>query len=523
MDTTIIVLELQQQVALLAARVNELLAQNAKQEILIKHYENQILLLKRQKFGQSSEKYSTGDCHQLNFLGEPENTPIPEPETEDITYSRKKRKGKREEDLSGLPVERIDHELPENGRGCPECGESMKDIGVDIRRELKLIPAQVIVVEHATHAYACDNPVCEENTGGVTIVKAESPKPIIPGSLASSSLVAHIAYQKYSNGLPLYRLEKGFQYDGVIISRQTMSNWVMKCAEIYLLAIYLMLKTFLLKESVLHADETTVQVLREPGRDPQSKSYEWVYRTSGCCENKIVIYDYQETRKREHPEEFLKDFKGFLHTDGYEVYHGLPPDIVIVGCWSHARRYWEKILKTIAKDKRKGTDAERGVAYINMLFDLEREFKNLSPEERYKARLEKSKPIADAFFAWADKLSALPKSPLGEARHYALSQQKYLENVFLDGRTELSNNRCERSVKPFVMGRKNWLFSNTPDGAKASSVMYSIIETAKENGLHPFHYLKFLLETLPNTTTGNLEALLPWSVSLPEVCRVTVK
>ena len=286
---------------------------------------------------------------------------------------------------------------------------------------------------------------------------------------------------------------------------------------------HLLLKSFLLKESVIHADETTHQVLREPGRAPQTKSYEWLYRTSGCSERKIVIFDYKETRGQEHPQKFLADFKGFLHCDGYQSYHNLNSDITVVGCWYHARSYFEKILKSIPKDKRKGTDAWHGVAFINHLFDLERDFKNLSPEERRKERLEKSKPISDAFFEWAFKLGALPKTPLGHAAHYALSQRKYLENIFRDGRLELSNNRAERTIKSFVMGRKAWLFSNTPNGAAASSAMYSILETAKENNLHPYHYLKFLLETLPNSTTNDIESLLPWSQSLPECCYAPLK
>jgi hypothetical protein len=219
----------------------------------------------------------------------------------------------------------------------------------------------------------------------------------------------------------------------------------------------------------------------------------------------------------------LKNFKGFLHCDGYQSYHNLHSGITIVGCWFHARSYFEKILKSIPKDKRKGTDAYHGVAFVNRLFDLERDFKELSPEERYRQRLEKSKPIADAFFAWVGNLNALPKTPLGQAKHYALSQRKYLENIFLDGRLEFSNNRAERSIKSFVMGRKAWLFSNTPNGAAASSIMYSIVETAKENHLHPYQYLKFLLETLPGTTTNQLEALLPWSDSLPDWCRMPIK
>jgi len=494
--------------------------QMAKMEALLQYYEAQFRLLRRRQFGASSERTDSDICRQLNLFGEVEIAPPPTPDTEEITCKRKKRKGKREEDLSSLPVVRVEHELPEGERGCPNCATPMRDIGVTIRREIEIIPAQAILKEHATHTYACPNPECLEEEGESTFVKANAPKPLISGSLASPSLVAHIAMQKYSNGMPLYRIEKGFQYDGVNISRQNMANWVIKCVQLYLISIYALLKSYLLTESVLHADETTVQVLHELGRAATQKSYEWIYRTSGCSGRKIVIYDYKETRKQEHPKEFLKNFAGFLHTDGYQAYHNLPPEITVVGCWSHARRPWENLWKTLPEEKRAGSDAETGLAYINALFKLEREFAKLTPQERYEKRLEKSKPIADAFFAWAQSLGALPKSPLGQAVHYALSQRQYLENVFLDGRLELSNNRCERSVKPFVQGRKLWLFSNTPDGAEASSVMYSIIETAKENGLHPFHYVKFLLETLSHSTTDNTEALLPWSETLPDWCRV---
>jgi transposase len=323
--------------------------------------------------------------------------------------------------------------------------------------------------------------------------------------------------------MPLYRIEKGLEIDGVNISRQNMANWVIKCAELYLLSLYLMLITFLLKADVLHADETTIQVLRESDRAPQTKSYMWVYRTSGCSEHKIIIYDYKETRSQKHPQEFLGSFEGYLHTDGYQAYHNLPGGIIIVGCWAHARRYFEKILKTLPNDKRKGSDAGRGVAYINKLFELEREFAELTPDERYEKRLAQSKPICEAFFEWVWNLGALPKSLLGEAAHYALSQRKYLENVFLDGRLELSNNRCERSIKPFVMGRKAWLFSCTTNCADASSIMYSIVETAKENGLHPYHYIKYLLEVLPDMQQSDIEHLLPWSDSIPEYCRIPAK
>lgn len=526
--------ELQSNIETLIAQNDTLIAQNdtltqlvAKQSALIKYYEEQFLLAQRRRFGASSEKaiIDEGTYRQINLFGEAAEEAVknlPEPELEEVTFKRKKQKGKRDGDLAGLPVERIEYELSEEERICSVCGEIMRDMGIgEVRRSLKLIPAKVIVVEEAAHSYVCDH--CEKTTIHTPIIKAVMPKPLISGSLASPSLVAHIIAQKYSNGMPLYRIENGFLYDGVVVSRQTMSNWVVTCAQTYLLGFWLKLSDELRKETVTHADETPVQVLREPERTAKNKSYEWVYRTGKCANHQIVIYDYQETRKKEHPEAFLKGFTGYVHTDGYQVYHGLPSGIVVVGCWAHARRYWENALKVIDQAKRKGTDAERGVAYINELFKLERKFEKLSPEERYQKRLEQSKPIMDAFFAWAGALEVLPKSKLGEAVGYAFSQREFLENVLLDGRLELSNNRAERAVKPFVMGRKAWLFSNTPDGAKASSILYSIIETAKANGLHPYNYMKFLLETLPSATSNSLDALLPWSDSLPEDCIAPVK
>ena len=212
-----------------------------------------------------------------------------------------------------------------------------------------------------------------------------------------------------------------------------------------------------------------------------------------------------------------------MHSDGYQVYHNLPPGIIPVGCWFHAREYWEKLYKTIPEDKRDGSNAERGLVYCNLLFAFEDEFRDLTPEDRYKMRLKYSKPVSDDFFAWVGSINALPKSLLGEAVNYAINQREYLENVWLDGRLELSNNRAERSIKPFVTGRKNWLFSNTPNGAEASSILYSIVETAKENGLKPLQYIQFLLEKLPNTSTNGLEDLLPWRKSLPDCCRSPVK
>ena len=499
-------------------------AQIAKMEALIKYYEEQFKLAQRRQFGSSSEQ-TPNQLRFENMFNEVEDQAdpsLPEPVLEEISYKRKKRKGKRGEDLSGLPIERIDYELPESERVCPECGDLMEDIGVKVRDELEIVPAKVIHKEHAVHAYACAK--CNKEGDQAAIVRAEPPTPLISGSLASPSAVAYLVSQKYVNGTPLYRIEKGLSYDGVVLSRQTMANWLVYCAQHYLISIYSLLITLLLKGSICHADETTVQVLHEPGREAKTKSYEWLYRTGRAEEHQIVIYEYQRTRMHDHPGAFLKGFVGYLHTDGYQAYHKLPSNIVVVGCWSHARRYWEKLYETIeGADARAGSNAERGLVYINLLFAYEFEFRELDPKERLKKRLEYSKPVSDEFFDWVSTIHALPKSLLGQAVHYALSQREYLENIYLDGRLEISNNAAERSIKPFVQGRKLWLFSNTPNGAEASSIYYSLVETAKENNLNPFQYIKFLLEALPATKVSELDTLLPWSASLPDDCRVPIK
>jgi len=516
--------EMEQKIQSLESLVVSQSEQIAKMGALIKYYEEQFKLAQRRQFGSSSEQ-TPNQLRFENMFNEIEDQAdpsLPEPTLEEITYKRKKRKGKRGEDLSGLPVERTDYELPEAGRVCPECGELMRDIGVTIRNEIEIVPAKVIHREHAVHAYGCAN--CAKDGDYSSITRAVAPVPLISGSLASPSAVAHIATQKYVDGVPLYRTEKGFSYNGFVLSRQTMSNWLVYCGLNYLASIYALLITFLREESLAHADETTVQVLQEPGRDAKTKSYEWLYRTGAHAKRAIVIFEYQETRKQDHPREFLQGFKGYLHCDGYQVYHNLPPDIIIVGCWSHARRYWQKLYDAIKVVKeREGSDAERGLVYINLLFAFEHDFRDLSSEERFAKRLEYSKPVSDEFFEWVESLHAIPKSLLGEAVHYALAQRKYLENVYLDGRLELSNNRAERSIRPFVQGRKQWLFSNTPNGAEASSIFYSLVETAKENRLNPFQYIKYLLEVLPTAKATNLEALLPWSESLPDNCRVPQK
>ncbi|MGB9825197.1 MAG: IS66 family transposase, partial [Desulfofundulus sp.] len=276
---------------------------------------------------------------------------------------------------------------------------------------------------------------------------------------------------------------------------------------------------------LLYADETTLQVLHEPGRAAQTQSYLWLYRT-GHTGPPIILYEYQTTRGGQHPQKFLSGFKGYLHVDGYAGYNGLP-NVTLVGCWAHARRKFDEALKALPDTKRSAAvAAKEGLEFCNRLFAIERDLKDVTPEERYQKRLKESLPLLDAFWAWLNQQSSqvLPKSAFGQAVNYCLSQWDKLVAFLQDGRLEISNKRSERSIKPFVIGRKNWLFANTPRGTQASATIYSIVETAKENGLNPFRYLTYLFETLPNMDITNqtaLDQVLPWSDSIPSDCRLS--
>jgi transposase len=517
--------------AALEAENRELKNNNEELSVQVKLLTEELLLLRQRLFGRSSEKtVIQTDDNQLSLFNEAEQEAVIvdlQAETEEITYKRRKPKGKREMDLIGFPTEEIVHELPENERFCPCCCKPLRVCGHDVlRRELIIIPAQYKVIKHMQTVYVCDNTVCQDTEDRTTMVKADVPAPLIPGSgVASASLAAHIAHQKYTMALPLYRQEQEFKRENIFISRQTMANWIIYTAANYLTPVYEAMKSALIKNGVLHADETTVQVLNELGKQPSSKSYMWVYRTSCDTERHIVLFEYKPNRKHENPQVFLEGFAGYLHSDGYQAYHNLPQDIIVVGCWAHMRRKFTDILKSLPDYNRPHSSAQTGKDYCDKLFELEREFAGLPASDNFKARhearLELSKPVMNEFFAWAESINALPKSALGRSLAYALNQRESLENVLLDGRLEISNNRAERAVKPFAVGRKNWLFSNTENGAKASAVFYSIIETAKESGLSPYKYLDFIFKTAPNlelrSKPESVETLLPWNA--PPECR----
>ena len=482
-------------------------------------------LAQHKRFGASSEKSEETLMEQLSFLfNEAEVFSAADKDgTENVTVvAAHKRHKKHEYTLNNIPedipMERIEHRLEGEDLVCPQCGDIMTEIGTEVVNKLKIIPAQTIVEQHVYYTYACRN--CNKENIETPVVKAPREKNIIPGSFATPEAIAHIMTQKFVMGSPLYRQEQEINRKGINLSRQTMSNWILKATEDYLTPVYEQLHKELITRDVLHADETTLQVLHEPGKKPQSDSYMWLYRTSGDTDKPIVLYEYQPGRGAKHPKEFLAGYKGYLHTDGYAGYHDLGKDITVVGCWAHARRKFDEAVKSLPKGKSKGSSASQGLTYCNLLFGIEQEIADKTTEQRYEERLKQAKPVLDAMFAWANSRTAAPKSALGKAFHYLKEQWPYLTNYLKDGRLEISNNRAERSIKPFVIDRKNFLFANTLKGAAGSAVMFSLIQTAIENGLDPYKYLTWLLKTAKNADLADtqvVQSLLPWNV--PKVYR----
>lgn len=500
-------------------------------ENTIKDLQNQVsrltemvLLLRKEKFGSSSEKAPKQINGQLSLFNEAELAASSE--TEEPIISRrgclykKKPKTSREELLKDLPVEEFPCVLHPDDMYCNQCGGSLKEIGfVKARDEIEYIPAKVQIIRYMQQA--CECPACK-HTSRPFIKKAAVPKSVLNHSIASPSSVSYVMYQKYVNSVPLYRQEKDWEQMGIALSRATMANWVIRSSQDYFEPVVKHLQKELLKREVIHCDETPVQVLKEEGKKPQTKSYMWLYRTGDDGKAPIILYDYQPSRSGDNAASYLKDFKGYVHSDGYSGYNRLD-GVIRCGCWAHLRR---KFVEAIPDKKAAGappTIAETGRDYCSRLFKVEESLKDLTPEERFCKRLELEKPILEAFWCWIESLDVLKGSALGKAVTYAVNQRPFMENYLLDGRCALSNNAAENAIRPFTVGRKNWLFADTPKGASASAAIYSLTETAKANGLNVFAYLQHLLLYMPDTDWQNhpeeLDDLMPWAPDVQEQCK----
>lgn len=492
----------------------------------------EIRSLKGQRFGRRTEKDIVTDdgCYQLCFaFNEAEitidlNPQIPEPSMEEVhpkPYKRSRMKGQREEQLKDLPREIVRHDLSEEQLLEYFPDGRWKQLPDQTYERLEFHPASFKVIEHHVSVYA--------GNGEQKVVRADRPAGLFDKSIATASLLAGIYNYKFANAQPITRLAKEFENRDVRIPTQTMCRWVIDGSDRYLFRIYNRLHEHLYSYHVIHADETPVEVVKD-GRLAGSKSYMWVYKSGALESNPAVLYDYQMTRRTDHPRAFLKNYKGFLVTDGYQAYHTIDSernDLTVAGCWIHARRGFADVVKSsgMSDEAVKDTVAYKALQIIRTISRHESSYREMTPEQRLEERKRTVAPLVDAFFAYLKSREPVvtAKSKTGKAIQYCLNQEKYLRVFLTDGYVPMDNNSAERSIRTFCLGKKNWYTIDTVSGAKASAVVYSIAETAKVNNLKPYEYFKYLLEELPKhgefEDPSYLDDLLPWSEKLPESCR----
>ena len=483
-------------------------AHNKETDILLE----QIRHLRAQLFGRKSEKIQGGP-QTLPLFDMPEPAQEDEPDEKVHVPAHDRRKRGRKPLPEELPRVEVVHDIDDADKTCA-CGCQLTRIGEEVSEQLDIIPAKMQVIRHIRPKYACKN--CEGvEDDGPTVKIAPVPPRIIPRSIATPGLLAQILTAKFVDHTPFYRQEKQFLRLGVEISRTSMCSWAMQVASSSQPLLNLFIDE-ILSSFVIQADETTLQVLQEPGRDPTTKSYMWIFRR-GDPERPVLIYQYHPTRGGDVAKAFLRDFEGYVQTDGYSGYDFLDHEEKIrhIGCMAHARRKFMDVVK--AQGKKNGS-AQKALNYIRKLYRIEKEAreKGLSPDERYQVRQKESKPILNQFKNWLDRaaLRTPPKGLLGKAIAYTLNQWDRLVGYIEDGRLSIDNNGAENTIRPFVVGRKNWLFAGTPEGAEASALLYSLIETARANNLEPYAYLRFIFEKLPTAASlQDYEALLPWNLT----------
>ena len=504
------------EVAVLENKIQEQQAQIEELKRKLEHMNEVFANAQRARFGQSSEKasyvMSEDQICLFNEAEKEQDHKAAEPTEETFTVKAHARKKKRTlaEMTANLPEKEILLELPENQRICGKCGGTFKVIGKKfVRHELQVIPRQVKLLAYYTVTYACDH--CEKDTGFAHIANVKPPVPLMKHSLASPSSVADIMAKKYADGLPLARQEKIWARQGVELSRATLANWVIQCTQSWLKPLYRHMKQQLLEQTVIHADETVVQVLKEDGKPATSESRMWLYASGEYSKNHVRIFEYQPDRSGKRPESFLKGFTGCLVTDGYAGYNQVAK-VTHCGCWAHARRKWREAMPDGATVKT--SKAAVGFQYCTKLFSLEKKGAYPDPKHRKAYRQNVVLPLLEEYFAWLKTVHPEKGSKLEDAVRYSLNQKQQL-TAFLDhGDVPISNNLAENAIRPFVVGRKNWLFCDSVKGAESSAIVYSLVETAKANGIEPYEYLLLVLTMLPylgkSPAHEELEKLMPW-------------
>ena len=520
MEQTEILLTIQRQLTMLQSTIDSLREQSRQKDEEIERLRQIILNLQRTQFGQRSEKrtYVLDDGNQqLSLFDTPEKSeeksnpePSQNPEKE-ICVSGHSRKKKRtlEELCATLPVEERIVDLPDEEKANAN-GQALVCIGQEyIRTELVLERAKAKVVKHYRKVYA--DRQLEQETGYSEVFKPVMPPPLLAHSYASASVVTDVLMKKYVDAMPLYRQEQMWKRMGVELKRGTMANWVIQVADLYLRPFWKRIRSELLTQSTIHADETVMQVHKEKDRPDTSESRMWVYSSAKRADNQLRCFEYRESRSGKWAKNFLEGFSGVLITDGYSGYNKVQ-GAERAGCWAHMRRKW---LDGMPEGADATTcNAVKGYEFCNQLFELEQAFEKLSAEERLIRRKEKSGPVVEAYWTWLNTIPR-PTGKLKDAITYAQNQKAHLCAFLEHGEIEISNNQVENAIRPFVVGRKGWLFADTPQGAEASAIIYSLMETAKANNLRLDDYLLHLLSILPERAEQSkdfeVDDLLPWS------------
>ena len=499
----------------ISAQEAELTAQQA--ELTALHEQLRLMLARR--FGASSERASDAQLGLFNeaeqdaqAVDDDEDSPVESDVLEVPAHSRKR--PTRKPLSAELPRVNVVHDLAEAEKVCPHDGTLLECIGTVDSEQLDIVPATVRVLRHERRKYAC--PCCKQHMATAPMTAQPIPK-----SQASPGLLAFVAAAKYVDALPLYRQTQQFQRLGLECSRATLARWMVRCGELVQPLINL-LRDELLALDVIHIDETTVQVLKEAGKAAQSTSYIWA-QCSGVPERPIVLFDYDPTRSGDVPRRLLEGFSGYLHTDAYAGYNAVVHEqqLTRVLCMAHARRYFTDALKANGVNPNKlpikpgkgDRIAIKALNFFKTLYTIERRIRDESPDERHRIRQRDTVPVLEKFKLWLDKTKprVLATSKLGEALAYAHNHWHGLTRFCDDGRLEIDNNTIENAIRPFCVGRRNWLFSDSVAGANASANLYSLVRTAKANGLEPYAYLRHVFTELPNAMSlEHVEALLPY-------------
>lgn len=493
-----------EELIILLEEKNILVNRQAKQ---IQFLEEQILAYQLRQFAAKSEKMNANQASLFDEAELPKSEEKTLSQEEEITvasYKRQNKAGRKALPAELLRVPRI-YDLAEEEKTCA-CGCELTHIKDEKSEQLEIIPAKIYVIEHVRKKYACK--ACQ-----ITIKLAKQPLAPIPRSIAASGLLSHVLVSKFQDHLPLHRQETILKRIGVDIPRATLSLWVIKCAEL-LYPLLKLLHDRILTYNIAYADETTTQVLKEPNKGVQSKKYMWLF-AGGPPEEFVYYYRYHHSRSHEVAADFFEDFSGFVHCDGYAAYDSLAsknPGITLVGCLYHARRKFVEVAKLMPNKEGVATHVIKQIAKLSV---IESEIKDLNLDEKQATRLNKAKPLLDDLqqYLMDNQPNIPPKSLLGQAVSYTLNQWPKILNYLKNSRLDISNNLSERAIKPFVIGRKGWLFASSVDGANAAATIFSIIETCKYHKVEPYDYLRYVLNALPQCQTiDDYEKLLPYKI-----------